>query len=62
MTANEMLELMGKMENREKNRFLDKLYDDYFDKGIPYEILEEQARILRLYSDGYLVESEGEHY
>ena len=62
MTAEELRNIMDNMENREKNRFLDKLYDDYFDKGIPFEQLAEEARILELYYDGELVEAKATSY
>ena len=62
MTAVELRDLMDKMENIEKNRFLDKLYDDYFDKRIPFEILKERERIISMYLDGELVEVEQHEY
>ncbi|MCL2361604.1 MAG: hypothetical protein FWC73_07315 [Defluviitaleaceae bacterium] len=61
MTANELMELMNKMENRDKNQFLDMIYDEYFDKGIPMEQLIKDARILQAYYDGELVEAPDEY-
>ena len=57
MTAEKLFEQMNIMENHEKNKFLDKIYDEYFDKGIPPEKLLEHARILERYYDGELVDA-----
>ena len=63
MTAESLFEQMSKMENSEKNRFLDKIYDSYFDKGVPLKTLAEHARILEMYYDGELIEAtEKNHY
>jgi hypothetical protein len=58
MTADALFAQMEKMENIEKNKFLDRIYDEYFDKGIPFETLAEHGRILEMYYDGELVEAE----
>ena len=57
MTADTLLNQLKQLENPEKNKFLDKIYDEYFDKGIPPEKLLEHARILERYYDGELVEA-----
>ena len=57
MTAVEMLNILNEMDNSEKNSFLDALYDLYFDKGVSFERLAEEARILEAYYDGELVEA-----
>jgi len=62
MTAHEMMNLLNRMENVDKNQFLDMLYDEYFDKGIPIERLLEDSRILEAYYNGELVEVEECHY
>ena len=46
MTAQEMMDLLNRMDNRDKNQFLDMLYDKYFDKGIPIERILEESRIV----------------
>ena len=57
MTADALLNQMEQLENPEKNKFLDKIYDEYFDKGVPPEKLLEHARILERYYDGELIEA-----
>ena len=57
MTAEKLFAQMNEMDNCEKNKFLDRIYDEYFDKGIPPEKLLEHARILERYYDGELVEA-----
>ena len=57
MTANEMLNILNQMDNSERNNFLDRLYDLYFDKGVSLERLTEEARILEAYYDGELIEA-----
>ena len=56
MKAHELIQLMNQMENKEKNQFLDILYEEYFDKGIPIEKILEEARIVEAYYNGELVE------
>ena len=34
-----------------------KIYEEYFDKGIPLKTLAEHARVLEMYYDGELVEA-----
>jgi len=62
MTANELIKLMNQMTNHEKNHFLDALYDEYFDKGIPIERILEEARIVEAYYNGELIESKSGAY
>ena len=62
ITSDQLLEQMNKMENTEKNRFLDRIYADYFDKGIPIEVLNEHAKILEMYYDGELIEAPQKQY
>ena len=62
MTADEMFSQMKSMENIEKNKFLDEIYNEYFDKGIPFETLDEHAKILEMYYNGELVETEKHDY
>ena len=62
MTATEMLDLMGKMTNREKQEFLDKLYYGYFHKGVPVNLMLEDVRIIQLYRSGDLVECNDDYY
>ena len=57
MTAHEMMNLLNGMENIDKNEFLDMLYDEYFDKGIPIERIIEESRIVEAYYNGDLVEA-----
>ncbi|MCL2224619.1 MAG: hypothetical protein FWB96_06605 [Defluviitaleaceae bacterium] len=57
MTAKEMLELLRQMNNRERNEYLDMLYAEYFDIGVPFEKLLEEGRILEAYYSGELVEA-----
>ena len=57
MTANEMLKILNQMDNSEKNNFLDRLYDLYFNKGVSIERLTEEARILEAYYNGELIET-----
>ena len=33
MTANEIYQSMNEMDNRGRNKFLDIIYDEYFDTG-----------------------------
>ena len=56
MTADELMDMMNKLNNKEKNQFLDKIYDNYFDKRIPAETLMEHIRILEMYYSGELIE------
>ena len=58
MTADKLLAQMKTLENSEKNKFLDRIYDEYFDKGIPPKILAEHARILEMYYDGEFVRAD----
>ena len=58
MTAHEMMKLLNQMKNNEKNQFLDMLYEEYFDKGIPIERILEEARILEAYYNGELIGAE----
>ena len=58
MTADALLAQMKQLENPEKNKFLDIIYDEYFDKGIPLKTLAEHARILEMYYDGELVRAD----
>ena len=62
MTAQEMMGLLNQMENLEKNTFLDMLYDEYFDKGIPIERIVKEARIVEAYYNGELIRVETEDY
>jgi len=55
MTAKEMMDFLKQMSNKERNLFLDELYDQYFDKGIPVEQIEEEIKILEAYYEGELV-------
>ena len=55
MTADVLLAQMKQLDNPEKNKFLDKIYEEYFDKGIPLKALAEHARVLEMYYDGELV-------
>ena len=57
MNAQEMMNLLKRMENNDKNQFLDMLYDEYFDKGIPMERILEEARIVEAYYNGELIEA-----
>ena len=57
-TANEMMKLLLQMNNRERNQFIDMLYDEYFDKGIPIERILEESRIVEAYYNGELIEAE----
>jgi len=57
MTAGEMFKLLSQMNNRERNEFLDMLYSEYFNKGIPVEKLIKEGRILEAYYNGELVEA-----
>ena len=57
MTAEALLAQMRQLENHEKNKFLDKIYEEYFDKGIPYKTLAEHAGVLEMYYDGELVKA-----
>ena len=58
MTADALLAQMKQLENPEKNKFLDKIYEEYFDKGIPLKTLAEHARVLEMYYDGELVKAD----
>ena len=58
MNAQEMMKLLHQMDNIEKNQFIDMLYDEYFDKGIPIERILEESRIVEAYYNGELVELE----
>ena len=62
MTAEMILDQINQLENHEKNKLLDRIYDDYFDKGIPMKILMEHARILEMYYDGELVRTDEYDY
>ncbi len=57
-TAKELLEELKGMSNVERNKFLDEIYEMYFNLGIPREVIEEENRILEAYYNGELVESE----
>ncbi|MCL1862646.1 MAG: hypothetical protein FWF78_03670 [Defluviitaleaceae bacterium] len=57
MTAKELYDEMKKMNNIERNDFLDILYTEYFDKGVPIERLIEEGRILEAYYSGDLIEA-----
>ncbi len=52
------LEELKGMSNVERNKFLDEIYEMYFNLGIPREVIEEENRILEAYYNGELVESE----
>ncbi|MCL2047169.1 MAG: hypothetical protein FWG87_00435 [Defluviitaleaceae bacterium] len=62
MTADILLTQMKQLENHERNLFLDKIYEEYFDKGVPVKTLAEHARILEMYYDGGLVRAEQYDY
>ena len=57
MTAEAMLAQLKQLENHEKNKFLDKIYEEYFDKGIPFKTLVEHANVLEMFYNGELVEA-----
>ncbi len=57
-TAKDLLEELKEMSNVERNKFLDEIYEMYFNLGIPREIIEEENRILEAYYNGELVESD----
>lgn len=61
MTANEMMRLLNEMNNVEKNDFLDKLYDEYFDTGLSVEQRVKIARVMDAYENGELVEVNEEY-
>ena len=62
ITAETLIEQLNKLDNSEKNIFLDKIYSAYFDKGIPFDVLTEHARILEMFYNGELVESPEEYH
>ncbi len=49
------------MENIERNKFLDKIYEEYFNTGIPREQVEKDIKILEAYYNGELIEVEDEY-
>lgn len=57
-TAKELLNELKQMNNVERNKFLDEIYEMYFNLGIPREVIEEENRILEAYYNGELVESD----
>ena len=56
MTANEIYQSMKEMNNMERNKFLDRIYDEYFDTGMTAEQREKIIEILEAYENGELVE------
>ena len=56
MTANEIYQSMKEMNNMERNKFLDMIYDEYFDTGMTAEQREKIIEILEAYENGELVE------
>jgi len=56
-TAKDLLEELKEMDNVERNKFLDEIYEMYFNLGIPREVIEEEKRILEAYYNGELIET-----
>jgi len=61
MDSKEMIENFQKLNNHEREDFLDWIEEKFFDRGITPEQLDEIARIYSLYKDGLLKEVEDEY-
>ncbi|WP_300854663.1 hypothetical protein [uncultured Clostridium sp.] len=61
MTSDELYAFFKSMENIERNKFLDKIYEEYFNTGIPREQVEKDIKILEAYYNGELIEVEDEY-
>lgn len=51
MTADELMQEVLKMKNDERIKFLELMYNEYYDTGISPEQLAREIRILEAYND-----------
>lgn len=51
LLAEELYKQLHSLNNIERNKFLDLIYDEYFDTGVSAEQREREIRILEAYED-----------
>jgi uncharacterized protein YbgA (DUF1722 family) len=62
MSFEQILDSFNHLENSEREKFLDYLYDHYFDTGLTQQQREEFSNIIEAYLEGKLIEVETDDY